>query len=75
MAKLRLKALGLLLKKFAAIINFKFATKSELDDAIDEVTNNAIVKDVPVTINGEVLEFDATAEAEIDGEMLIIGEE
>lgn len=64
-----------IMKPIANTLVSTYATKSELDDAIDKVTNNAIVKDVPVTINDEVLEFDATAEAEIDGEMLIIGEE
>lgn len=52
-----------------------YATKSELEDAIDEVQNNAIVKDVPVSIEDETLVFEDTAEAETDGEMLVIGEE
>lgn len=51
-----------------------YATKGELDDAIDEVKNNAIVKDVPVSVEDETLVFEDTAEAIIDGETLVIGE-
>ena len=77
MAKLRLKALGLLLKKMAAIINYKFATKGELSDVEDRLGNSLVVS-VPFDVDetdDEMLVIDETAEAYIDEEMLVFGTE
>lgn len=77
MAKKKLKKMALLLKKFAAIINVKFATKSELSELENELGNSIIV-DVPIEVDAnddEMLVIDATAEAYIDDEILVFGEE
>ena len=63
-----------IMKPIAKELVDNYATKTELEDAIDEVENSSFVKDVPVSVEGEMLVFEATAEAEIDGEMLIIDE-
>ncbi len=77
MAKIKLKKLSLILKKFAAVINHKFATKGELS-ALEDSLGNSVIVDVPIEIDetdDEMLVIDATAEAYIDDEILVFGEE
>ncbi len=63
-----------LMKPIAKDLVDNYATKDELETAVDTLENNAIVKDVPVSVEGEMLVFEATAEAELDGEILVIDE-
>lgn len=63
------------MKPIAETLVKDYAKKSELDNAIDEVKNSAIVKDVPVSVENDTLIFEDTADALIDGETLVIGEE
>lgn len=77
MAKLRLKALGLLLKKCATVINHKFATKKELS-ALEDSLGSSVIVDVPFDVDendDEMLVIDETAEAYIDDEILVFGTE
>ncbi len=73
-----IKALiGKIMKPIASTLVSTYATKRELSDLEDELGSSVIV-DVPVHIDendDEMLVIDESAEAYIDDEILVFGEE
>lgn len=73
-----IKALiGKIMKPIASTLVSTYATKSELSDLEDELGSSVIV-DVPVHIDendDEMLVIEDSAEAYIDDEILVFGEE